>query len=57
LPDGVNVDDEEVQPIFADSEEDYYPCCNECGEEHNYVGLTTEGQAYEAKRQAKDNDQ
>lgn len=39
LPDGVSVDDEEVHPIFADSEWDSYPVCDACGTEHDYVSL------------------
>ncbi len=31
-----------AQPIFANSEWDYYPICCECGEVHDYVVLLTE---------------
>ena len=44
LPDDVSVNDEDVHPIFADSEWDSYPVCSECGREHDYVSLTTYGQ-------------
>jgi hypothetical protein len=38
LPAGVGVDDEEVYPVFADSEwECYPPTCCVCGYEHDYV--------------------
>jgi hypothetical protein len=40
LPEGVGVLDEEVSPIFADSEWDSYPVCDACGAEHDYVNLT-----------------
>ena len=32
LPDGVDVDDDDVHPIFCGSEWDYIPVCCECGE-------------------------
>jgi hypothetical protein len=48
LPSGVSVDDEEVSPIFADSEWDYYPSCDVCGERHTYMNLTTQGYKNEA---------
>lgn len=48
LPDEVSIDDTDyVQPIFASSEWDYYPCCDKCGEVHDYVGLTDEGRKHE----------
>src|ERR671923_253380 len=37
LPDGVNVNDDEVSPIFADSEWDTAPVCDVCGTVHDYV--------------------
>ena len=43
IPEGVDLKSEEVQPIFAGSEWDVYPVCDECGEEHTYVALTEEG--------------
>jgi hypothetical protein len=43
---GVDAEDEDVQPIFADSEWDYYPVCNQCGYEHDYVSLTNEGREH-----------
>ena len=39
LPNGVSVNDEDVYPIFADSEWDDYPVCAVCGTVHDYVGL------------------
>jgi hypothetical protein len=50
LPDGVDTDCEDVHPVFADSEWDYYPTCCACGETHDYVSLTTEGREYETQR-------
>src|SRR5262245_55360529 len=44
LPDGVDVDSEEVSPIFASEEMDRYPVCDACGYEHDYVSLTEYGQ-------------
>jgi hypothetical protein len=44
LPEGVGALDEDVSPIFADSEWDSYPVCDACGAEHDYVGLTSYGQ-------------
>lgn len=43
LPDNVDVEDEAVSPIFADSEVDSYPVCEECHAEHDYMSLTSEG--------------
>lgn len=37
----------EAHPIFADSEWDYYPTCDVCGEVHKYVTLTDEGVMFE----------
>jgi hypothetical protein len=37
LPEGVKLSDEEVSPIFADSEWDYAPVCDKCGTVHDYV--------------------
>jgi len=39
LPEGVNVEDDDVYPIFAGSEWDYPPVCRKCGEVHDYVSL------------------
>lgn len=39
LPTGVSVNDDDVSPVFADSEWDYYPVCDVCGAEHDYVQL------------------
>jgi hypothetical protein len=52
LPDGVTEESEEASPIFADSEWDCYPVCDHCGCTHDYVGLTSYGQAREALREA-----
>ena len=37
LPDGVDVDDDDVCPIFASDEVDVYPVCCVCGCEHDYM--------------------
>jgi hypothetical protein len=37
----------EIEPIFADSEWDYFPVCAHCGEIHEYVSLTAEGERHE----------
>jgi len=34
-------------PIFADSEWDYYPACDVCQQELDYVSLTRDGIEYE----------
>jgi hypothetical protein len=39
-------------PIFADSEWDHYPVCEQCGAVHDYVSLTEEGRALEAANEA-----
>lgn len=39
LPEGITVDTEEVNPVFADSEWDNYPVCASCGEIHSYVNV------------------
>jgi len=39
LPAGVNVNSDEVHPVFADSEWDTAPVCDACGEVHDYVTL------------------
>lgn len=43
LPEGLSVDDESVSPVFCGSEWDYYPTCDVCHCEHDYVSLTTDG--------------
>ena len=42
LPEGVDTDNPEVMPIFADSEWDYVPVCSICGAEHDYVTVIRE---------------
>lgn len=37
LPEGVNVNDESVAPIFADQEWDRTVVCDKCGAEHDYM--------------------
>ena len=37
----VDIYSEGVWPVFADSEWDYYPVCDGCGQEHTYMNLTT----------------
>lgn len=43
LPEGITPDSEGVFPIFASSEWDYYPVCDVCFREHDYVTLTQVG--------------
>jgi hypothetical protein len=43
LPEGVDVDSDDVCPIFADSEWDYFPSCDTCLKLHTYMNLTDEG--------------
>ena len=52
LPDSVTDESEEVSPIFADSEWDSYPVCDKCGCVHDYVCLTSYGQAHADLKQA-----
>jgi len=42
----VDPDDPEVMPIFASDEWDFYPVCDVCGYEHDYVALTSKGLKY-----------
>jgi hypothetical protein len=42
----VGVKEEDCCPIFADSEWDHYPVCDHCLAEHDYVGLTSDGQRW-----------
>jgi hypothetical protein len=51
LPAGVDKDGDDVSPIFADSEWDYYPCCAECGAVFDYVNLTDEGRKAEGEEE------
>lgn len=53
LPAGVDPQSNEVMPVFADSEWDYYPACDKCGKVHDYVNLTPEGRAYEKANKKK----
>ena len=39
LPEGVDIESEEVCPIFADSEWEYVPVCDECGCKHDYMTI------------------
>lgn len=50
LPDGVDVESDDVQPVFADAEVDNYPVCGACHAEHDYMALTTEGHAFLEER-------
>ena len=52
LPEGINPEANEVRPVFAGSEWDYYPSCAECGTVHEYVSLTDYGYRCESKRPA-----
>lgn len=38
-----NGENENLHPVFADSEWDYYPVCSACGYKHEYVSLTSDG--------------
>jgi len=38
----VDLEDEDVMPIFADQEWDSIPICEACGREHDYVILLEE---------------
>jgi hypothetical protein len=40
LPEGVDVEDERVSPIFADQEWDRTVVCDKCGTEHDYMNIT-----------------
>lgn len=51
LPEGVDVDNPEVQPIFAIEERDRYPVCCVCHGEHDYVCLTAEGLRHQTERE------
>ena len=42
LVQGIQLDDERVQPIFADSEWDYAPVCEKCGMVHDYMTILCE---------------
>jgi hypothetical protein len=44
LPIGVNINDDDVMPIYMDSEWYFIPVCCDCGEEHLYVNLLDEVQ-------------
>jgi len=35
--------EKDYEPIFADSEWDYFPVCSQCNFLHDYVNLTEEG--------------
>jgi hypothetical protein len=40
----ITADSDDVSPIFADDELDFYPVCDICGEEHTYMSLTEYGE-------------
>ena len=42
LPDDVDVEDNDVSPIFANAEWDYVPICDRCGAEHDYVTVLSD---------------
>lgn len=44
IPDGIDVESDEVRPIFASDEVDVYPVCDQCGRVHDYMGLTSDGE-------------
>ena len=39
MPDGVDVEEDGVMPIFADSEWDSPPVCDVCGYCHDYMSI------------------
>lgn len=39
LPRGVNAEDFDVYPIFANAEWDYAPTCDKCGRVHDYMTI------------------
>lgn len=39
----ISIEAEQVAPIFADTEADYYPSCELCGGVFDYISLTQEG--------------
>jgi hypothetical protein len=41
LPEGIDPDNEGVMPIYSASEWDYVPVCVVCGQEQDYVTLTS----------------
>jgi hypothetical protein len=41
FPEDVDPNGPEVRPVFASDEWDYYPACDHCGREHDYVSLTS----------------
>lgn len=51
LPEGITSESEDASPIFADSEWDSYPMCDHCHAEHDYVSLTSDGQAWLEQRE------
>jgi hypothetical protein len=53
LPEGISSESEECFPVFADSEWDYYPVCDACGQVHDYVSLTAYGEKYEREQRIK----
>lgn len=46
LPEGITAESDGVFPIFANSEWDYYPVCDVCLREHDYVCLTDFGREH-----------
>lgn len=40
----MSIEAENIAPIFADTEADYYPACEECGGVFDYINLTREGE-------------
>src|SRR6185437_8383245 len=49
LPDDAS--DEDTSPIFANSEWDFYPTCDKCHYEHDYVNLTSDGLIWRRERE------
>ena len=46
----IDIESEQVSPIFTTDEMDYYPSCEICGGIFDYVSLTDEGRQYEQEQ-------
>lgn len=55
LPTNVTVEDEFIHPITALAEVDCWPVCCVCHREHDYMGLTADGQRWHSRRGWTDN--
>ena len=57
LPEGVNVEDDDVMPIFADAELEEPPVCMACGEMHTYMALPPHWECNEAMQYVADREE